>query len=169
MCLLFYKLSKLVITKGKKRKEKKISRIIYSISQNITVINVFLDSLLSEPFPSLGDTVHLTFLGCPPTLCLSLELLWGQLRFESDPTPVYSCLQGPQLSELVRFLLWELSVSFYVFHRHRVHLIDHVDLIYSLYSWWKGFGSSSLATLPLGFNCDFISISACRLSTGVCS
>ena len=98
MCLLFYKLSKLVITKGKKRKEKKISRIIYSISQNITVINVFLDSLLSEPFPSLGDTVHLTFLGCPPTLCLSLELLWGQLRFESDPTPVYSCLQGPQLS-----------------------------------------------------------------------
>ena len=56
-------------------------------------------------------------------------------------------------------------MSFYVFHRHRVYLIDHVDLIYSLYSWWKGFGSSSLATLLLGFNCGFISTSACGLST----
>jgi len=44
-----------------------------------------------------------------------------------------------------------------------------VDLICSLYSWWEGFGSSSLATLPLGFNCGFISTSACGLSTGVCS
>ena len=26
-----------------------------------------------------------------------------------------------------------------------------VDLICSLYSWWEGFGSSSLAILPLGF------------------
>ena len=31
------------------------------------------------------------------------------------------------------------------------------------------FGSSSLATLPLGFNCGFISTSSCGLSTGVCS
>ena len=31
------------------------------------------------------------------------------------------------------------------------------------------FGSSSLATLPLGFNCGFISTSACGSSTGVCS
>ena len=30
-----------------------------------------------------------------------------------------------------------------------------------MYSWWKGFGSSSLATLPLGFNCGFISTSTC--------
>jgi len=44
-----------------------------------------------------------------------------------------------------------------------------VDLICSLYSWWEGFGSSSLATLPLGFNCGFISTSTCGLSTGVCS
>ena len=42
---------------------------------------------------------------------------------------------------------------FYTFHRHRICLVDHVDLICSLYSWWEGFGSSSLATLPLGFNC----------------
>ena len=44
-------------------------------------------------------------------------------------------------------------MSFYVFHTHRVCLVDRVDLICSLYSWWEGFGSSSLATLPLGFNC----------------
>ena len=39
-------------------------------------------------------------------------------------------------------------MTFYIFHRHRVCLVDHVDLICSLYSWWKGFGSSSLAILP---------------------
>jgi len=44
-----------------------------------------------------------------------------------------------------------------------------VDLICSLYSWWEDFVSSSLATLPLGFSCGFISTSACRSSTGVCS
>ena len=38
-------------------------------------------------------------------------------------------------------------MTFYLFHRHRVCLVDHVDLICSLYSWWEGFGSSSLATL----------------------
>ena len=50
-------------------------------------------------------------------------------------------------------------MAFYVFHRHRVCLVDHVDLICSLYSWWEGFGSSSLATLPLGCNCGFMSTS----------
>ena len=85
---------------------------------------------------------------------------------------IWSCssvfFKCPQLSELVHFLLWELSVTFYIFHRHRVYLVDHVGLICSLYSWWEGLGSSSLATLPLGFNCDFISTSACGSSTGVC-
>ena len=65
------------------------------------------------------------------------------------------------------FLLWELSMSFYIFHRHKVCLVDNVDLICSLYSWSEGFGSSSLATLPLGFNCGFISTSACGLSAVV--
>ena len=82
---------------------------------------------------------------------------------------MYSCLQHPQLSELVRFLLWELSMPFYIFCGHRVCRVELVDLICSLYSWWEGFGSSSLATLPLGFNCGFISTSACGPSTGVCS
>ena len=34
---------------------------------------------------------------------------------------------------------------------------------------WDGFGFSSLATLPRGFNYGFISTSTCGLSTGVCS
>ena len=57
-------------------------------------------------------------------------------------------------------------MTFYIFHRHRVCLVDGVDLICSLYSWWESFGSSSLATLPLGFNCGFISTSTCGSSTG---
>ena len=44
-------------------------------------------------------------------------------------------------------------MSFYILHRHRVSLDDNLDLIFSLYSWWEGLGSSSLATLLLGFNC----------------
>jgi len=82
---------------------------------------------------------------------------------------MWSFFQCPQLSELVHFLLWALSVSFYIFHRHRVCLVDRVDLICSWYSWCEGFVSYSLATLPLGFNYGFISTSACGLSTGVCS
>ena len=49
----------------------------------------------------------------------------------------------------MRFLLWELSVAFCIFHRHRGCLVDRVDFICTLHSWWEGFGSSSLATLPL--------------------
>ena len=56
------------------------SKRIYRTSQNIR-INAFLESLLSESFPLLGVTVHFTSLGCPLTLCSSLDLLWGQLRF----------------------------------------------------------------------------------------
>ena len=58
---------------GKRRGE---SKRIYRASQNI-IINVFLESLLSESFPSLGVTVYLTSLGCSPTLGWSLGLLWG--------------------------------------------------------------------------------------------
>ena len=130
---------------------------------------IFLESLLSESFPSLGVTVHLASLGYPPTLCRSLDLLWGQLRFESVSIPLCSCLQCLQLSDLVHFILWELSMTFYIFYRQRVCLVDHVDLIWSLYSWWEGFGSSSLSTLPLGFNSGLISTSACGSSTGVCA
>ena len=64
-----------------------------------------------------------------------------------------SCLQCPQLSELVRLLLWEHSVACYMFHRCRVCLGDWVDLVCSLYHWWGSFGSFCLTTLSLGFHC----------------
>ena len=124
--------------------------------------------MLSESFPSLGVTIHLTSLGCPPILCWSLALLWRQLRFQSGPAPVCSCLQCPQLSELVRFLLWALSGPF----------VDPTDTQAALLIVWFNlrlvqlvgrFGSSSLATLPLRFSCGFIPTSTCGLATGVCS
>ena len=43
-----------------------------------------------------------------------------------------------------------------MFHRHRVCLVDCVDLICRSYSWWNGFQSSSLTSLTLEFNCGFI-------------
>ena len=54
--------------RGRERKKKKKSKRIYRTSQEIRIINVLLESLLSESFPSLGVTVHLTSLGCLPTL-----------------------------------------------------------------------------------------------------
>jgi len=50
---------------GKKQKTK--NKRVCRTSQKIR-INVFLEFLLSESFPMLGITVHLTSLGCPPTL-----------------------------------------------------------------------------------------------------
>ena len=50
------------------RGEKKSKRN-YRTSQNIRIINVFLEPLLSESFPLMGVIVHLTSLGCPPALC----------------------------------------------------------------------------------------------------
>ena len=53
----------------REKKRLKKSNSIYRTSQKIRIINVFLESLLSESFPSVGVTVHLSSLGCPPTLC----------------------------------------------------------------------------------------------------
>lgn len=58
-------------------------------------------------------------------------------------------------------------MAFYIFHRHRVCLVDRADLICRLYCWWEGFGTSSFAALHLGFNCGFNSTSACGSSTGI--
>ena len=52
--------------KGGGRKE---SKSIYRTSQKVRIINVFLESLLSESFPLQGVTVHPTSLGFPPILC----------------------------------------------------------------------------------------------------
>ena len=72
-------------------------------------------------------------LGGPPVLDCSLDPLWGQLRLQSGPAPSGTCLQCSWSPELGIFLLCEYSLSFYVFRRHRVYLVDYVDLICSLY------------------------------------
>ena len=54
--------------KEKSKKKKKIKRI-YRTSKKIRIINAFLELLLLESFPVLRVTVHVTSLGCPPTLC----------------------------------------------------------------------------------------------------
>ena len=74
------------VVKGEKKEKEKISKRIYRTSQKITIINVFIcllvfESLLLESSPALGITVHLTSLGCPPTLYLSLDVLWELLSF----------------------------------------------------------------------------------------
>ena len=61
--------------KGEKENEKNFQRT-YRTSQKIRIINVFLESLLSESVPLLGVTVHLTSLGCPPT-CADLWTCCG--------------------------------------------------------------------------------------------
>ena len=126
----------------------------------------FLESLLSESFPSLGVTVRLTLpsntvLIIGPAVGATQILIWS-----------YSCVFLPPMSAAIRtsvFSFMGALRAFYIFQRHRDCLVDHVDLICSLYSWWEGFGSSSFITLPLGFNCGFISTSVCGSSTGVCS
>ena len=87
----------------------------------------------------------------------------------------YSCVFLPPMSTAIRtiefffFFFCGSSQWPYIYYLDTVCLVDCVDLICNLYSWWEGFGSSSLATLPLGFNCCFISTSAHGLSTGACS
>ena len=65
-----------IYNRGGKKKKRKKSKSIYRSSQNIRIINAFLESLLSESFPTLGVTVHLTSLGCPPT-CADLWTCCG--------------------------------------------------------------------------------------------
>ena len=89
----------------------------------------------------------------------------------------YSCVFLPPVSTAIRTIAFVCgcvcvsSQCSFIYSIDRVCLVDHVDLICSLYSCWEGFGfgSFSLATLPLDFNCGFISTSACGSSTGVYS
>ena len=89
---------------------------------------MFFLSHCYQSFLSLGVTVHLASLGCPPTLCWSLDLLWGSSDSNQVLLPCV-LVSNEQLLELVHFPLWELSMAFYIFHRHRVCLVDCVDLM----------------------------------------
>ena len=72
-----------------------------------------------------------------------------------------SGLQCSQLSELVRFLLWELSMSFYIFHRLRVCLLDCVDYSAACTAGGKVLGLLPQPHCPWVSICGFIFTSAC--------
>ena len=95
-----------------------------------------------------------TVLVSGPALGAAQTLIWS-----------YSYVFLPPMSIAIRTdafcFVGALNGLICIVHRHRVCLVDHVDLICNLFSWWEGFGSSPLVTLPLGFNCGFISTSAC--------
>jgi len=151
--------------RGKKRKK---SRCNFRTNQNINIIMFSWNSAVSILSLAVSHSPpHL--LRMPSNTGLVSGPAVGAAQTLIGPVPVCSCLQCPQLPELLFFLLWEFSLSFYIFHRHGVCLVDTVDLICSLYNWWDSFGSSSLAALLLGLNCGFMCTYACESSTGVCS
>ena len=80
----------------------------------------------------------------------------------------YSCVFLSTMSTAIRTSAYSLVGAqwLFIYSLDRVCQVNYVDLICKLYSWWEGFGSSSITTLPLAFNCGFISTSACGLTLG---
>ena len=118
--------------------------------------------LCYEPQPtstSLGDPSILGRAGlwtcCRDSLDSSLALLLHMLAYKA-----HSC-QSQSI-----FFCGNTHCPF-IYSTDRVYLVDYVDLICSLYGWWKVFWSSFLVTLPLELNCGFIPTSASGLSTWV--
>ena len=77
----------------------------------------FLSPCCQSPFPH-WVTIYLT-LGCPPTLLISgPAVVAAQILIWS-----YFCVFLPPMSTAIRtsvFSFGELSMTFYIFHRHRV-------------------------------------------------
>ena len=92
----------------------------------------------------------------PPHFSQHCANLWTCCGGSSDSNPVLLlCVLASNVHSYQNYVFSFVGAlnDLFIFHRHRVCLVDHVDLICSLYSWWEAFGSSSLATLPLSFNC----------------
>ena len=131
----------------------------------IIIINVFswvtdvriLSLAGSHSLPHLPRMPSNSFLVSGPTVRAAPILIWS-----------CACVFLPLVSTAIRTSVFSFLGALNVL-LYRVYLVNCVDLIWTLYSWWESFGSCSLATLPLGFNCGFISTSACGLSTVVCS
>ena len=128
----------------KKKRGKKKPRTNYRMNQSVRmIINVFLGSQLSVSFPPLGATAHLRLPRRPSNTVAAG--LWTCCKDSSGSNLVlllHVLISCSQLPELGLFLLCEYSLSFYVVRRHRVYLLDRVDLICSFCSWWEGFRSS---------------------------
>ena len=129
--------------------EKKKSKRIYRTCQIIRIINAFLESLLSESFPSLGVTVHLTSLRCPSTLRISGPAVGAAQILIC----CYSVFLPPVFTDI------RTSAFSFVGALNDLLYIPQTQSLPSwscgfnlqLYSLWEGFGSSSLVTLTLGF------------------
>ena len=150
-------------TEGAKGKKK--SKRIYRTSENtrimcfssVTAVRV-LSLTGSHSPPHLPRTPSNTGLISGPAMGAAQILIWS-----------YSCVFLPPMSTAIRTSVFSFvgALNVFIYSIDRVCLVDRVDLICNLYTWWEGFGSSSLATMPLGFNYCFMSISSCGLSTGV--
>ena len=149
-----------------KWKQKKIRKYLQNKSKHknnkclswVTAVRV-LSLAGSHSPPHLPRMPSKTVLISGPAVGAAQILIWS-----------YFCVFLPPMSTAIRtsaFSFVGALNELLHFHRHRVCLADCVDLICSLYSWWECFGSSSSATLPLGFSCGFISTSICGFSTGV--
>ena len=130
--------------------KKKKSKGIYRTGQKMRIINVFLESLLSESFPSLGLTVHLISLGalqhraglwvcCGGSSGSHLVLPLCALAF-SVPSCQNQCVS----------LVGALSAQC-VSHRFSICPADHVGSICSSYSRREGW------SLPPQPRCPWVS------------
>ena len=150
---------------NKENKERKKSKRLYRTSENIRIINLFLESLLSVSFaPFLtGSQSPPLFPGMPSSTVLASGPAVGAAQI------LLLCVLASNAHSYQNECIFSCGSSQGPFtHSTDTELPGHrVDLICSFYSCWEGFGSSSLATLPLGFNYGFISTSACVSSTGV--
>ena len=101
--------------RGGGKKGKKIQKNLQNKSKHKN--NKCFSWVTAVRFLSLAGSHSLPHL---PRMPSNTADLWTCCGGSSDSNWVLvlcSCLQCPQLSELVCFLLWELSMTFYIFHR----------------------------------------------------
>ena len=126
--------------KGKTKRKK--SKRIYRSSQNIRIVNVILESLLSESFPLLGSHSPSYLPGMPSNTMLISGHAMGLARtlirsyFSVFLPPMSTGVRASALSFV------GLSVTFYIF-QSQICLVDPVGSTFHLHSWWEG-----LALLP---------------------
>ena len=120
----------------------------------------------ASAFHSLWVTAH----SCLPRMPSNTGLMSGPtVGIAQTNLPLFLPAISTATRTSVFLCVCDSSHCPFVYSIDTVFLIDHVALICTWYSWWKGFWSASSATLPLGFSCGCIPTSACGSSTGVCS
>ena len=86
----------------------------------------------------------------------ALWVVWGHLWLQSDPAPMCTCPQLPQLLRLDLSQLWEHLLFIQIFPRDRIYHADFRDLTYHLWSCTERF-------LLLFFGCTTPEIQFCLL------